>query len=68
MNRKIQLIVLVFTFMSVSLLGQKTNTTPPSSYGYMTEPVYVPSLAQQMKDGTLSMRGRPVRITGRRME
>ena len=52
MIKTTKLLVLVFAFMSVSLIGQQTNTTSPSSYGYMPDPILVPSIAQQIKDGT----------------
>ncbi|MDT8394491.1 MAG: GEVED domain-containing protein [Bacteroidales bacterium] len=62
MIRTTKLFFLLFAFMAVSLVGQETNTTPPSSYGYLTEPVYVPSLAQQMRDGTFIEASDEVRL------
>ncbi len=52
--KKITLLIVVFiiAFLSPNLYSQNGNATKASSYGKLKKPIYVPSLAQKVKDGT----------------
>ncbi|MCF6334527.1 MAG: hypothetical protein L3J12_02160, partial [Spirochaetales bacterium] len=51
--RKFLLTIAMFAFAmgSLSLQGQNTDQKA-TKFGFMSKPIYVPSIAQQIKDGT----------------
>ena len=46
------LFAIVFTFNMQNLFAQSTETIKATSFGKLQKPIYVPSIAQQIKDGT----------------
>lgn len=52
--KKITLLIVVFTlvFTTPNLYSQDGSATKATSFGKLEKPIYVPSLAQQVKDGT----------------
>lgn len=52
MKKSTVLFVLIFAAIASTLFGQEKQTTAPSSYGFLPDPIIVPSIAQQIKDGT----------------
>lgn len=46
------LIGILLIFSSMGIIAQNTTSFQPSDYGVMPKPILVPSLAQQIKDGT----------------
>ena len=52
MKKIILFIALICSISSLTLSAQEVKLTSPSSTGYLPDPIEVPSLAQQIKDGT----------------
>jgi len=52
MKKIFTLFVLSLITFSTTLIGQEKELTSPSSFGYLPDPIEVPSIAQQIKDGT----------------
>ncbi len=48
----ILMVVLGVIFLSNTIIAQPLETNSPNRYGYMDEPIEVPSIAQQIVDGT----------------
>ena len=46
------LIVFVLAFSVISVAQEKEGAQGPTDFGFLPDPVYVPSIAQQIKDGT----------------
>ncbi len=46
------LLVALFVYSSAQVFAQQGELTKPSNFGVMPEPIIVPSIAQQIKDGT----------------
>lgn len=52
MKRKSIFLLLALIISSVSLFAQEVELTKPTTFGYLPDPILVPSIAQQIKDGT----------------